>query len=160
MSSLEAETVRELRERAQGSGLRVGIVAARYNDMLVRHMIDGAHEALLDAGVKDDDIVLVRVPGAFELPAAARRLADTGQLHAIVALGVVLRGETYHFEVVADACAQGLQQVALQGKVGIGFGVLTVDTVEQGLARAGLKQNKGQEAALTALEMARLLTTI
>ena len=152
--------MRELRERPLGAGLRVAIVAARYNEMLVGHMIEGAREALLEAGVKDDDILLVRVPGAFEIPAVARRLADTGQLHAIVALAVVLRGETYHFQVVADACAEGLQQVALQGKVGIGFGVLTVDTVEQGLARAGLKQNKGEEAARTALEMARLLTAI
>jgi len=152
--------VRELRERPLGAGLRVAIVAARYNEMLVGHMIEGAREALLEAGVKDDDILLVRVPGAFEIPAVARRLADTGQLHAVVALAVVLRGETYHFQVVADACAEGLQQVALQGKVGIGFGVLTVDTVEQGLARAGLKQNKGEEAARTALEMARLLTAI
>lgn len=152
--------MRELRERPLGAGLRVAIVAARYNEMLVGHMIEGAREALLEAGVKDDDILLVRVPGAFEIPAVARRLADTGQLHAVVALAVVLRGETYHFQVVADACAEGLQQVALQGKVGIGFGVLTVDTVEQGLARAGLKQNKGEEAARTALEMARLLTAI
>jgi len=152
--------VRELHEKAQGTGLRVGIVAARYNELLVHQMIDGAHDALLDAGVKEDDILLVRVPGAFELPAAARRLAETGQLHAIVVLGVVLRGETYHFNVVADACAQGMQQVALQGKVGVGFGVLTVDTIEQGFVRAGLKQNKGEEAALTALEMARLLMAV
>lgn len=152
--------VRELREKPQGAGLRVAIVAARYNEILVRQLVDGARETLLDAGVKDDDIVLVRVPGAFELPAVARKLAETGQLHAIVALGVVLRGETYHFEVVAQSCAQGLQQVSLAGKVGLGFGVLTVDTVEQGIARSGLKENKGREAALTALEMARLLAVL
>lgn len=152
--------MRELRGKPQGTGLRVAIVAARYNEMLVRQMIDGAHDVLIDAGVKEEDIVLVRVPGAFELPAAAKRLAETGQLNAIVALGVVLRGETYHFEVVAQATAQGMQHVALGAKVGVGFGVLTVDTVEQGLARAGLKENKGEEAARTALEMARLLTVI
>ncbi len=152
--------MRELRGRPQGTGFRVAIVASRYNEMLVRQMIDGAHDTLLEAGVKEEDIVLVRVPGAFELPAAARRLAETGQLHAIVVLGVVLRGETYHFEVVAQSCAQGIQQVALGAKVGMGFGVLTIDTVEQGLARAGLKENKGEEAARSALEMARPLTVI
>ncbi len=152
--------MRELRGKPQGTGFRVAIVAARYNEMLVRQMIDGAHDVLIDAGVKEEDIVLVRVPGAFELPAAAKRLAETGQLNAIVALGVVLRGETYHFEVVAQAAAQGMQHVALGAKVGVGFGVLTVDTVEQGLARVGLKENKGEEAARTALEMARLLTVI
>lgn len=148
--------MREIRGK-QISGMRVAIIASRYNELLVRELMNGAREALLEAGIKDEDIILVRVPGAFEIPAAARRLADTGQLHAIVALGAVLRGETLHFEIVAESCAQGLQQVALQGKVGIGFGVLTVDTPEQGLARAGLKENKGAEAARTAIEMGRLL---
>lgn len=151
--------MREMRSK-QITSMRVAIVASRYNDLLVREMIRGAQETLIEAGVKDDDIVLVRVPGAFEIPAAARRLADTGQVHAIVALGAVLRGETMHYELVAQSCTEGLQQVAMQGKVGIGFGVLTVETVEQGLARAGLKENKGVEAAKTAIEMARLLQSV
>lgn len=151
--------MREIRGK-QISGMRVAIVASRYNDLLVRELIEGARETVLEAGVKEEDIVLVRVPGAFEIPAAARRLADTGQLHAIIALGAILRGETMHFELVAESCAQGLQQVAMQGKIGLGFGVLTVDTVEQGLARAGLKENKGAEAARTALEMARLVHSL
>lgn len=151
--------MREMRSK-QIPSMRVAIVASRYNDLLVRELIRGAQETLIEAGVKDEDIVLVRVPGAFEIPAAARRLADTGQLHAIVALGAVLRGETMHYELVAKSCTEGLQQVAMQGKVGVGFGVLTVETVEQGLSRAGLKENKGVEAAETAIEMARLIQSV
>lgn len=151
--------MREIRGKNITS-MRVAIVASRYNDLLVRELIRGAQETLAEAGVKDEDIVLVRVPGAYELPAAAKRLSETGQLHAIVALGAVLRGETMHFELVAQSCVQGLQQVALQGKVGVGLGVIVVETVEQGLARAGLKENKGVEAAQTAVEMARFIHSL
>ncbi len=138
-------------------GARFAVTAARFNEFIVDRLIDGAVDMLRRHGVADQNIHIVRVPGAYELPYAAQRLAQTGDYEAIIALGVVIRGGTPHFEYIAGACAQGLSTVALQSQVPVTFGVLTVETVEQAVERAGAKAgNKGADAALSALEMVSL----
>jgi 6,7-dimethyl-8-ribityllumazine synthase len=138
-------------------GLRVCLVAARFNALVVEPLIKGAEDALLRHGVKADDITLVRVPGAWEIPWACRQVASAGKVDAIVALGAVVRGSTPHFDYVAGEVAKGVSQVSVNTGVIVSFGVLTTDTMEQALDRAGGKAgNKGADAALTALEMASL----
>jgi len=138
-------------------GARFAVAASRFNEFIVDRLIDGAVDMLRRHGVAGGDMSIVRVPGAYELPFAAQRLAQTGDYDAIIALGVVIRGGTPHFEYVAGTCAQGLSTVALQTEVPVAFGVLTVDTVEQAVERAGAKAgNKGADAALSALEMVSL----
>ncbi|MBM4196948.1 MAG: 6,7-dimethyl-8-ribityllumazine synthase [Gammaproteobacteria bacterium] len=133
---------------------RVCIVAARFNDRIVEDLIRGSLDALKRHGLGDASIDVVRVPGAFELPLAARKLARTRHYDALVALGVVIRGGTPHFEYVCGECAAGLGRVSLEFEIPIGFGVLTCDTVDQAIERSGVKHgNKGADAALAALEM-------
>lgn len=140
------------------AGLRVTVVAARYNAELVEQLISGAREAWLAAGGQADALRVERVPGAFELPLAAQALALNGSCDALVALGCVIRGDTAHFDFVAGECARGLQQVMLSTGVPVAFGVLTTDNLAQAQARAAPgAQNKGAEALQTALAMARLL---
>jgi 6,7-dimethyl-8-ribityllumazine synthase len=137
---------------------RFALVAARFNDLVVDRLIHGAREALRQHGIGDDRLDVVRVPGSWEIPLVAARLARSGRYVALVCLGCVLRGQTDHYEYVASAATQGLVRVALDSGIPIGFGVLTCDTLEQALDRAGGKAgNKGAEAALAALEMAQLL---
>lgn len=137
---------------------RVAIVAARFNDFIVTSLIEGAVGAWREAGGAAHDLIVARVPGAFELPVAVRKLAVSARYHALVALGCVIRGDTPHFEYVAGECARGLQLVSLETGVPIAFGVLTVNTVEQALERAATAgANKGAEAMRSALEMAGLL---
>lgn len=144
-----------------GSGLRVGIVAARYNDEIVDRLLDGATAALARHGVAEQDVRVVWVPGAFEVPVVLERLAASGQVDVLVALGCVVRGETPHFDFVAGECAAGSAAVARQHGIAVGFGVLTTDTWDQALARAGGDQgNKGEEAVLAALETARVLEAL
>ncbi len=139
-------------------GQRVAIVAARFNDFIVASLLKGALAAWAARGGTPGDLAVVRVPGAFELPLAARKLAAAGGYDAVVALGCVIRGDTPHFEYVAGECARGLQQVSLETGVPVAFGVLTVETVDQALERAATDAgNKGGEAMETALEMASLL---
>ncbi|MGH8415218.1 MAG: 6,7-dimethyl-8-ribityllumazine synthase [Gammaproteobacteria bacterium] len=139
-------------------GARVAIVAARFNGFVVDKLLDAALETLRAQGVREENLTLVRVPGAFEIPLAVKRLAASGQIDAVIALGAVIRGETPHFDYVAGECARGAQQAALDTGVPVAFGVLTCDTVEQALARTGGSAgNKGADAALAALEMAGLL---
>jgi 6,7-dimethyl-8-ribityllumazine synthase len=139
-------------------GARIAVVAARFNGFVVDKLIAGALDVLRQQGVPDDEVILVRVPGAFELPLAVQELAASGDYDAIVALGAVIRGETPHFDFVAGECARGLSQVALETGVPVAFGVLTCDTAEQALDRAGGKAgNKGADAVMTALEMSNLL---
>ncbi len=134
--------------------LRVAIVAARFNESVVENLIRGAVDTLCRHGVKEKDILLVRVPGAFELPHMVRKLARSKRHDAILALGAVIRGGTPHFEYVAGSCAKGLANVASAADVPIAFGVLTCDSAEQALDRAGGKAgNKGADAALAAIEM-------
>ena len=141
-----------------GSGRKVAIVAARFNNLIVDRLVEGAVDQLVRHGVGADDITLVRVPGAFELPLAARRIATSGKHAGIVAVGAVIRGATPHFDYVAGQCAAGIAAVMNELGIPVGFGVLTVDTIEQALERAGTKAgNKGADAALTVLEMMDLL---
>ena len=141
-----------------GKGMRIAIVAARFNQFVVDKLLDGALRTLAECGVRPEDVDVVRVPGAFEIPLAARRLAAGKRHDAVIALGAVIRGGTPHFEYVADECARGVAQAALDTGVPVVFGVLTCDTVEQATERAGGKAgNKGADAAAAALEMADLL---
>ena len=137
---------------------RFAIVAARFNGYIVESLVSGAIDTLKRHGIADSDIDLVRTPGSFEIPLVAQRLAASERYDAIIALGAVIRGATAHFDYVAGECAKGLQAVALDHDIPVGFGVLTVDTIEQAIERAGTKAgNKGAEAAMTALEMVSLL---
>jgi len=136
---------------------RFAIVSARFNEFVVDRLVEGALSTLRRAGVPEDHMVHVRVPGAFEMPVACRRLARNGEFSAILALGTVIRGATAHFDYVAGEAARGCGAVAAETGVPVIFGVLTTDTIEQAIERAGTKAgNKGGEAALTALEMVSL----
>jgi 6,7-dimethyl-8-ribityllumazine synthase len=138
--------------------LRFGFVAARFNDFVVEALIRGAVDALKRHGAVEKQIEIVRVPGAFDIPIVARKLALSRRYEAIIALGAVVRGQTPHFDFVAGECASGLSRIALETGVPIAFGVLTTDTMEQAVDRAGGKAgNKGADAALAAIEMANLL---
>jgi 6,7-dimethyl-8-ribityllumazine synthase len=138
--------------------LRFACVAARFNDFVVDPLVQGALDTLRRHGVPESHIQVVRVPGAFEIPLVARKLAMSGDYDAVIALGAVIRGDTPHFDYVAGECARGLSQAALDSGRPVSFGVLTTDTVAQATDRAGGKDgNKGADAALTALEMANLI---
>lgn len=141
---------------------KVTIVVSRFNSFLVESLVEGALDTLKRVGqVKDENITIVRVPGAYELPVAAQRVAKKGETDAIIALGAVIRGGTPHFDFVAGESNKGLAQVSLQYDVPVSFGVLTTDTIEQAIERAGTKAgNKGGEAALGALEMINVLDAI
>lgn len=142
-------------------GARFCIVASRFNSLIVEQLVAGAVDALLRHGGNRNEIHLVKTPGAFELPFAVKKIAAGGKYDAIIALGAVIRGSTPHFEYVAGECVKGLASVLLQFDVPIGFGVLTVDTIEQAIERAGTKAgNKGAEAALSAIEMVNLLRSL
>jgi 6,7-dimethyl-8-ribityllumazine synthase len=139
------------------TGLRFGAVVSRFNSFITERLLAGAIEALRLAGVRGDDIEIVRVPGAFEIPGAARTLALSGRFDALVCIGCLLRGDTYHYDVIANETTRGVGQAIQETNVPMGFGVLTCDTLEQAIDRAGLKAgNKGFEAALAAIEMANL----
>lgn len=141
--------------KADARGLKFAIVAARFNATITEKLLEGARDALRQAEAESFDVFLV--PGAFELPVAAKLLAEKGSYHGIIALGAVIRGETPHFDYVAGEAARGLQQVALDTGLPVAFGVLTTDSMEQAKSRAGGKLgNKGFDAAMTAVEMARL----
>ncbi len=138
--------------------LRFVVVAARFNEFVVEPLVRGALDALKRHGVLDKQIEIVRVPGAFELPIVVRKLAQSQRYDAIITLGAVIRGETPHFDYVAGECASGISRIALEFGVPVAFGVLTTDTVEQAVDRAGGKAgNKGADCALVAIEMANLL---
>jgi len=140
---------------------RIAIVAARFNERFVGQLLEGALAALERMGTSREDVRVVRVPGAFELPLAAKRLAESGGYDAIIALGSVIRGETSHFEHVSRAAADGLERVSLDYGIPVGFGVLTTETPEQAAARAGGdKGNIGFDAAMAAVEMASVLRDI
>ena len=137
---------------------RFAIVAARFNQVVVDQLVRGAIDALLEKGVTDGDIDLVHVPGSFEIPLVAQRLACSGKYTAVICLGAVIRGETDHYDYVSRAATDGVLKAGLDSGVPVIFGVLTCDTLEQALQRAGPKSsNKGREAALSAIEMANLL---
>ena len=138
-------------------GLRFGIVVSRFNELLTGRLLDGAIDCLTRHGAHDDDLVLIKVPGAWELPMAVARLAASRKVDAIIALGVVIRGATPHFEYIAAETAKGLAHVALSAELPVSFGVLTCDTLEQAVERSGSKAgNKGWQAAQAAIEMVQL----
>ncbi len=142
----------------EGKGRKVAIVASRFNDLVTGHLVEGAQDALVRHGVADDDLTLVKVPGAFEIPLVAGKLARSGRYDAVIALGAVIRGSTPHFDYVAAEVSKGIAHESLASGVPIAFGVLTTDTIEQALERAGLKAgNKGWDAAMTVLELMDLL---
>jgi 6,7-dimethyl-8-ribityllumazine synthase len=152
------ERVKTLEGEFSARGLRFGIVASRFNDFIVDRLVTGAVETLLEHGVETADIEVARVPGAFEAPLALARMAATRRYDGLIALGCVIRGETAHFEYVAGEASRGIVHVMLTHEIPIGFGVLTVDTVEQATERAGPKSsNKGVDAALAAIQMVSLL---
>jgi 6,7-dimethyl-8-ribityllumazine synthase len=142
-------------------GLRFAVVVARFNDFVTDRLQAGALEALGRAGVADEDIVLVKVPGSFEIPFAAQRAAETGRFHAVVCLGCLIRGETAHFEYIASAMSHGITRAAAETGTPMTFGVLTTNSAEEAVARAGAgSSNKGWEAAMAAVEMATLVRAL
>jgi 6,7-dimethyl-8-ribityllumazine synthase len=143
--------------RLQAQGLKVGILVSRFNSFIGERLVEGAMDALLRHGAEDADLVVVRVPGAFELPPAARKLAASGSFDALVCLGAVIRGATPHFDYVSAEVSKGIAAVSMEAGIPVTFGVLTTDTLEQAIERAGSKAgNKGFDAAMAAIEMANL----
>jgi 6,7-dimethyl-8-ribityllumazine synthase len=147
----------EITGSRDGAGLRIGLVVARFNAYITERLLAGALAALRAAGVRDDDVTIVRVPGAFEIPLCARELAAGGGVDAVVCLGAVIRGETPHFDFVAQAAADGVLQTMLALAVPLSFGILTTNTIEQAVERSGEGEgNKGAEAIETAIEMVQV----
>ena len=141
-----------------GKGLKFGIVAARFNDFITARLLDGAVDALQRHGVAESDIEVVKVPGSYEIPLAARMLAQTKKYNAVICLGAVIRGATPHFEYVSAEVSKGVAAVSMETGLPVIFGVLTTDTIEQAIERAGTKSgNKGWDAALSAIEMANVM---
>src|SRR5690554_3617390 len=140
---------------------RYAVIVGRWNAFVVESLLEGAVDSLMRHGVSEDNITIIRAPGAFELPLVAQKVAQRDEFAAIIALGAVIRGGTPHFEYVAGECTKGLAQVSMEYGVPVAFGVLTVDSIEQAIERSGTKAgNKGGEAALSALEMVSLLTAL
>jgi 6,7-dimethyl-8-ribityllumazine synthase len=144
-----------------GAGKKIGIVAGRFNELITSKLLDGALDCLERHGVNMDDVAVCWVPGSFEIPAAAKRLARSKKYDAVICLGTVIRGSTPHFDCVASTVSKGVAKISLDEDLPVIFGVLTTDTIEQAVERAGTKAgNKGWDAALSALEMADLFTKI
>jgi 6,7-dimethyl-8-ribityllumazine synthase len=152
------DRVKTLEGDFNARGLRFGIVASRFNDFIVDRLLDAAVSTLLKHGVVAGDIEVVRVPGAFETPLAVKKMATSRRFNALIALGCVIRGGTPHFEYVAGEATRGIGNVSASEEIPIGFGILTVETIEQAIERAGTKAgNKGADAALAAIQMATVL---
>lgn len=152
----------EIEGNIRATGKKFAIVVARFNSFVVESLLDGALDTLDRHGeVNTDDITIVRVPGAYELPIVAKKLAEKKQYDGIIALGAVIRGGTPHFDFVAGECNKGLAQVSLDAGIPVAFGVITTDSIEQAIERSGTKAgNKGSEAALSALEMVNVISAI
>lgn len=147
--------------KLDAGGLRFGIVVGRFNSFISERLLEGALDALVRHGANADTIDVARVPGAFEIPLAAQKMAETGRYDSVICLGAVIRGSTPHFDYVAAEAAKGVAQVSLKTGVPVAFGVLTTDSIEQAIERAGTKAgNKGFEAAMTAIETAQLLRSL
>jgi 6,7-dimethyl-8-ribityllumazine synthase len=142
----------------QAKGLKFGIVVSRFNDFITSKLLDGALDALLRHGAREEDIDVIKVPGSFEIPMIARKLALKGKYNAIICLGTIIRGSTPHFEYIASEVSKGIASVSMETGLPIAFGIITSDTIEQAIERAGTKSgNKGWDAAMTAIEIAQLL---
>lgn len=151
----------ELQGGSNGEGLRIAVVVATFNDFITSKLLEGARAALDRHGVRDGDITVARVPGSFELPLAAKKLAESARHDAVICLGAVIRGETDHYEHVAGEAAKGIANASINSGLPVIFGVLTTDTLEQAINRAGGKQgNNGYNAALAAIEMANLMRAL
>lgn len=145
----------------QADGLKFAVVVSRFNDFITSKLLDGAIDALLRHGAKEKDIDVVKVPGAFEIPLAAKKMAMKGTYHAVICLGTVIRGATPHFDYVAGEVSKGIAVASLESGVPVAFGIITSDTIEQAVERAGTKSgNKGFDAAITAIEMAQVMKKI
>ncbi len=146
-----------LEGQLSAEGLRFGIIVSRFNDFICSRLVEGAMDTLMRHGASEDQLVMVKVPGAFEIPIAAKKLVKSGKYDAVICLGAVIRGATPHFDYVAAEVSKGIANVALESDVPVTFGVLTTDSLEQAIERAGSKAgNKGAEAAMAAIEMANL----
>ena len=145
----------------QAKGLKFGIVISRFNEFITSKLLDGAKDALLRHGAKDEDIDVVKVPGSFEIPIVAKKMALKGTYHSVICLGTVIRGATPHFDYIAAEVSKGIASASMDTGIPIAFGVITCDTIEQAVERAGSKSgNKGWDAAITAIEMAQVMKKI
>jgi 6,7-dimethyl-8-ribityllumazine synthase len=142
-------------------GIRCAIVVSRFNDFICQRLLDGALDALKRHGASDDQITIVKVPGAFEIPSMAKKLSMNGKFECVICLGAIIRGATPHFEYISSQVARGVATIALESTVPVSFGILTSDTLEQAIERAGAKSgNKGWDAAISAMEMVSLLKAV
>lgn len=150
-----------LEGKLTGEGLKIALVASRFNEFITSKLIGGAEDCLKRHGVADNDITLVWVPGAFEIPVVAKKMAMSKEYDAVICLGAVIRGATYHYEMVCNEAAKGIAQASLATDTPVLFGVITTDTIEQAIERAGTKAgNKGYDCAMSAIEMANVLKKI
>jgi 6,7-dimethyl-8-ribityllumazine synthase len=141
--------------------LKFCIIVSRFNDFITSRLLDGAVDALVRHGAKENEIEVVKVPGAFEIPLMVKKFAKTGKYHAVIALGTIIRGATPHFDFVAAEASKGVAMASLESEVPVSFGIITSDSIEQAIERAGSKSgNKGWDAALTAIEMASLMKSV
>ncbi|MGN0072475.1 MAG: 6,7-dimethyl-8-ribityllumazine synthase [Coriobacteriales bacterium] len=153
--------MRKLEGKVVSEGIKVGIVAARFNEIIVNKLVGGAVDGLVRHDVSEDDIDIAWVPGAFEIPLIAKKMANSGSYDAVICLGAVIRGATSHYDIVCNECAKGVALVGLESGIPVMNGVLTVDTIEQAIERAGSKAgNKGYECACGAIEMVNLIKQI
>ncbi|KKB34665.1 6,7-dimethyl-8-ribityllumazine synthase [Bacillus thermotolerans] len=144
-----------------GTGLKIGIVVARFNEFINSKLLSGAEDTLRRHGVEEENVEVAWVPGAFEIPLIAKKMANSGKYDAVITLGTVIRGATAHFDYVSSEATKGVAQASMEAGIPVVFGVLTTDTIEQAIERAGTKAgNKGAEAAVTAIEMANLIRAI
>ena len=149
--------VKTIEGKIVAKGMKFGIVASRFNDFICGRLIEGAVDALSRAGADEKDIVIYKVPGSFELPLAAKKLAKSARFDAVICLGAIIRGATPHFEYISAEVSKGIASVGLETEIPVVFGVLTTDTIEQAIERAGTKSgNKGADAAMSAIEMVDL----
>jgi 6,7-dimethyl-8-ribityllumazine synthase len=149
---------RHIEGKISAEGLKFAVVLSRFNSFIGDKLLDGAVDAIVRHGGKDDDIHVFRVPGAFEVPQTAKRLVDSGKYGAVICLGAVIRGSTPHFEYIAAESAKGVARISLESSIPVAYGIITTDTIEQAIERAGSKSgNKGYDAAVTAIEMANLI---
>lgn len=150
--------VNSIEGQLNAAGLRIGLIASRFNSFIVEHLVSGAVDAIVRHGGKEKDITIVRVPGSFEISVVAQRMAQSGKYDALVALGAIIRGSTSHYDLVCSETAKGIAKVSLDAGLPVMFGVITTDSIEQAIERSGTKAgNKGAEAAVGAIEMANIM---
>ncbi len=147
--------------KLQAEGKKFALVVSRFNDFITDKLLGGAVDGLLRSGARDKDVEIVKVPGAFEIPLIAKKMAATGRFNAVICLGAVIRGTTPHFEYVSAEVSKGVAKIGLESEIPVIFGIVTTDTIEQAIERAGTKAgNKGWDAAITAIEMANLIEVV